>query len=297
VTIIRINLRLCLLVFASLTATACAPGFVSVGKQKAELDSVSVALPSPTPADLTPPDLVLVSPAAGSFVQNSVVVQGACESGLVVKASYGLATSALPCLNGAFANTLTLDGADGSINISVTQTDQAGNETTRSVSVIKDTLAPNLTIASPLANANVDSIATISGQCESGLQVAISGSGLSSQVSEMCASGAYSIQAVFSEGSGVKFIEVSQTDLAGNKSLRSRSFNKIVTNAPVVTIAQPLQNSYFKTTLVVSGLCESGFPVQFSGSGWLSPASTTCSNGQYSILRQFHSLPVMVQKP
>jgi hypothetical protein len=241
--------------------------------------SVTVLLHKDTAA----PQLNLIAPAASLNVRNSVVVQGVCESGLNVSVALNGTAYDLPCTNGAFASTIpTSTLPDGTIALLASQIDAAGNRTQTTRSIIKDTAVPVLTITSPAAAATVSAQATLSGSCESGLSVQIEGTGVLAPVAANCSSGAYSAPVVFTSGAGSKAVSVTQTDAAGNIGSVSRSFNRVADAAPVITITAPAANTVFQNMLTVSGTCQTGLTISFSGSGWSSPATTTCANGMFS---------------
>lgn len=239
--------------------------------------------------DTIAPALQLLTPASSPVsVGSSVIVQGLCESGIDVKVS-GLATAySLPCANGTFANTLPLTSQDGNLTLDLTQADAAGNQTKLSLHLMKDTVAPIVKISSPAPNAAVGSVAAVIGTCESGLSVELSGSGLSSSVSGPCSNGTYNIQAIFTSGLGSKSITATQTDPSGNQGSATRAFNRTV-NGPAIAISSPANNTFFRDTLVVRGSCQTGLAIQLSGSGWQSPASTTCNSGSFQVTVTFTS--------
>lgn len=87
-----------------------------------------------------------------------------------------------------------------------------------------DTTAPVLTFASPAADtAGVDGL-TITGTCETGLPVSISGTGVSATSSATCSSSTFSKDILFSSGDGSKTVTISQTDAAGNLGSISQNF-------------------------------------------------------------------------
>src|SRR6185312_2437877 len=73
---------------------------------------------------------------------------------------------------------------------------------------------------------------TLSGACETGLSVAISGTGVSAASSVACSNSAYSSAITFSSGDGTKTVQVAQTDAAGNNTTISRSFTRASTAPP-----------------------------------------------------------------
>jgi hypothetical protein len=177
--------------------------------------------------DMTAPAVRITAPAANTVAQTGVNLQGTCENGLAVQLSgAGLSGPASTACNaGNFAVAISFTAGDGVKTITVTQTDGAGNIGTDSRNFVRDNTAPVVRITAPAAGTSAAAGLTISGTCESGLQVNISGA-VNAASSTACAGGAFTAAITFSAGNGAKLITVSQTDLAGNTGTDSRSFNK-----------------------------------------------------------------------
>jgi hypothetical protein len=148
-------------------------------------------------------------------------------------------------------------------------------------SFIKDSTVPAVTILQPAANASVNGAASVAGACESGLQVAISGAGLSATASTTCASGMYSANASFTSGDTSKTFTVSQTDAAGNVGSVSRTVIRD-SAPPLLTIAAPSSGAQVRSSITVSGACESGPSVTLGGAGLAQSVSAPCSSGMYT---------------
>lgn len=232
--------------------------------------------------DNTGPAVTVITPAAGLAVRGTSVIQGNCETGLEVVIRENGAVYRVPCTAGMFATTLTLTSADGAVALMIGQEDAAGNKTDLVVQISKDTVAPSVNITHPTTGATVSSQSTIQGACETGLQVTVAGAGVAAPAVGPCNNGAYSIAAVFTAGAGSKAVQVSQTDAAGNSANFTRSFTREADSAPAIAITQPAASTLFQNTLSVSGTCQNGLTVNFSGAGWMSPASTSCANGTFS---------------
>lgn len=237
--------------------------------------------------DDTSPQLSLITPATNANVSTSVILEGLCEGTNPVVITTSAQSYSAPCTSGNFATTLPLTGvADGTIVIQLSQSDSAENSSSLSLTLKKDTIAPVVAFTSPAANSNVNATFNLTGTCETGHVVEISGTGLSSMSSVSCVSGTFSASVAVSATSGTKAVIISQTDAAGNKGTQSRSFNYAAVG-PAIAITSPAANSYFTNTVAVSGTCQSGLPIVFSGSGWISPASTTCTNGTFTATVSF----------
>lgn len=239
--------------------------------------------------DNTAPVISLVTPSANQNTRRDVIVQGACESDLDVNIAENGMNHKIQCANSAFSTTISLTSADGTVPLALSQTDSAGNRGVVSVSLRKDTVAPVITITAPANNSNVTSQANIRGACESGVAVQISGNGVSAPAMDECLNNTYDIPIVFTAGVGAKAIVVNQTDAAGNSASVTRSFNRQADLAPAIAITAPTANMVFRNNLTVSGTCQTGLTVNFSGSGWMSPASTSCNNGTFSTAITFTS--------
>lgn len=181
--------------------------------------------PSVTPP---PVQVTIAQPAANAPVRTSVVVSGACQpGGNVTLAGSGVQTPVnATCANALYSQSVTLSANDGNKLITAAQ-----GSSSASVTVIKDTVAPNLTITEPAAGTLSSTGVTIKGACETGLSVTASGNGVASNMNAACTGGMYSVSVVFSAGDGVKNVTLSQTDAAGNTASVSRAFEK---GAPIL---------------------------------------------------------------
>src|SRR5690606_33084698 len=126
------------------------------------------------------------------------------------------ASSTTICASGLFSVNVNFSFGDGAKNIIAAQTDAAGNSGSDNRSFIRDSTGPAITIASPAAGTVARNGVTISGACETGLPITISGSGVAASSAATCTAGSYSSAITFSNGEGDKDVTVSQTDGAGN---------------------------------------------------------------------------------
>jgi hypothetical protein len=239
--------------------------------------------------DTVAPMIAIIEPSENTALQSTVLLKASCEAGLaVVIGGSGLSQGqTVNCSSaGLLSATLALSSGDGEKIITLTQTDAAQNRTSVSRKVIRDTTAPALTIASPAAGTSAQAGVTLTGVCESGLEVRVTGTGVSAAISGACTSGGYSIPILFSAGDGTKSITVSQTDAAGNPASVVRSFNRL-TVAPMIAISAPAANTAAQTGVTLSGTCQTGLNIQLSGSGLASPSSTTCPSGTFSVAITF----------
>jgi hypothetical protein len=289
---------------SSATTTSCSAGAFSAAITFSAVDGTKNIIASQTDSvgntssdnrnfvkDNTAPALAISSPTANFATQATINLAGTCETGLTVNLSgTGIfIDTTTPCLAGAFAQSISLSAIDGSKLIVATQTDSVGNTSTASRTFILDTIAPAIQITSPAANTVAQTGLTVSGTCETGLTVNLSGTGLSSATTTTCSAGSFSAVITFSAIDGTKNIIASQTDSVGNTSSDNRNFVKDTT-APVIAITSPAANTVAKTGLTVSGACETGLTVNLSGTGLSSATTTTCSAGAFSAAITFSAV-------
>lgn len=230
--------------------------------------------------DETPPTILITAPAANSYLPTNFAVQGNCEVGLQVSLSgAGLATAATAaCTGGTFAANVTVSAGDGAKNIIASQTDGVGNTAMDSKNYLRDTSAPVITIAAPANGSVAKNGVTLSGACESGLVVQISGAGVASDTTTACANSKYESAILFSNGDGAKAVTVSQTDAAGNKGQANGNFMRDTT-PPAVAITSPAENTVGQNGLTVGGTCEAGLNVTLNGAGVATAVVTPCAAG------------------
>jgi len=281
---------------ASSSTTSCSSGNFSASVSFSSGDGSKAITVSQTDAagnagsasitlvkDTTAPVLAITSPTANSAAQTGVTVAGTCETGLTVTlAGSGLSSSSTTtCASGTFSKAVTFSASDGSKTVTASQTDLAGNVGTVTTTYIKDTAAPVIAITGPAANTNAQTGVTLTGTCETGLLVSLSGAGLGSPASTTCTSGTFSQAILFTGADGTKNIIVTQTDAAGNVGTDNRDFVQDTT-VPALTITAPAVDTPSKTTVTVTGTCETGLAIAISGTGASSPSSTTCASGAFS---------------
>ena len=180
---------------------------------------------------------------------------------------------------------------NGTVTVSIatgTATDSNGNASSiagPSATITVDNAAPTPTISIPVSNAYTNSTSNfaVSGACEAGLSVTISGSGVQTPTTVSCASGTYSGTITLASGDGTKAITVSQTDVAGNTGTSAATSINLLTTLPVVTITSPISGAASNTGgILFTGTCKSGLLVYFSGTGVPTTETTACTGGAYS---------------
>lgn len=189
--------------------------------------AIAVNIPAGTPA------IKIASPAANFLTKTGITITGTCVTGLTVSISgMGVSpASQTACTGGAFSSAITFSTGDGTKNVIVSQTNAQNQMGQDSRSFLLDTTAPAVMILSPAAGTQNDAGVTIGGSCETGLNVAISGSGASAAASVPCVAAAFQASVTFSANAGVKTITASQTDAIGNVGSNSRNFERI---APIL---------------------------------------------------------------
>ncbi|MBX2989349.1 MAG: hypothetical protein KF802_15785 [Bdellovibrionaceae bacterium] len=235
--------------------------------------------------DATPPTVTIVSPAAGTRAQSGVTVAGACETGLNVTlgGSGADAPVTVACASSAYSQALTFTGGDGAKNITVSQTDAAGNTTTVNRNFYRDTTPPNLSFTGPLAGTSAKNGVLITGVCESGQNVDISGTGAAAPVPAACTAGVFSASLVFSAGDGAKNIVITQSDSAGNTATANRDFVRD-SNAASLAVTTPEDGDEVPATFSVSGICDdAGGSISITGADVnSSPQTATCASGTFA---------------
>lgn len=187
--------------------------------------NVSNSSPVALVKDITPPSISISSPSTGSFVNsgnsNSFPVSGACsEAGQNVTFNFG--SGSLLCDGSNFSGPVDFSAVpDGPINLVASISDIAGNLTNSStVSLAKDTIAPTLTILTPIAgfelNPGNSYTVTVSGLCSENTRAVVASVGLGTLT---CSSGSYSGNLDFSaEADGPLTLSLTHSDAAGNTS-------------------------------------------------------------------------------
>ena len=240
--------------------------------------------------DTTPPTIKITGPAAGTPAKNGVTVVGDCTTGLTVTlAGTGSAASVMTsCTNARFSADVAFSNGDGTKNITASQTDMAGNTGSDNRDFLRNNVGPAIKITGPAAGSNHRSGVTLVGTCTNGLPIAVAGAGNNAAGTATCSNGAFSTSVSFTDGEGTKNIVVSQTDAAGNIGTDNRDFVKD-SIAPLVRITAPAAGTVAQTGVSLVGTCESGLPVQLSGTGLAAASTATCENGQFASNVSFSS--------
>ncbi len=232
--------------------------------------------------DTLAPAAVTVTSHSSPFLSNtnSITLSGACETNATVEISGGT-TGTTTCAASTYSFVINKT-SDGIYNFTLLQKDRANNSSpTRQFTWQRDATAPSApTISSPATSPYQSSgnTLTITGSCETGATVNLSGSNTNSMT---CASSAYTFTVTQNSDATYNY-SLTQTDLAGNTSSSSSLQwvrDSSVPATPVITA--PATTPYYSngSSLTISGSCTTGFSVELSGSD---TASTTCASSAFS---------------
>jgi YD repeat-containing protein len=197
--------------------------------------------------DSIPPSISLTQPTQGFVTaQSSVTVQGlVSDSTAVTVTANGIPVSV--GTGGAFSSAVSL--TEGRNTITVVATDAAGNSSTVTRTVIKDSTPPALTVSSP-ADGSVTNqpSTTVSGTVLDSTTVALTINGVSTAIGS---NGTFSSSLALIEGTNA--ITLVATDAAGNKTTVVRNV-RLDTAPPQLVVTAPQNNSITnQKPIIVSG--------------------------------------------
>lgn len=212
----------------------------------------------------------VVSPSTPYLSNTNVVtLNGSCESGATVEIDGASSSSTVCTASNTFSFSLS-SSVDGTYNFTLKQIDLATNESAVSnFDWTRDTVAPLApVILSPASNPynSDESSFSLSGSCEAGSQVSLSGDQVESQ---SCASGSF-LFTLSKSVDGTYNYSLSASDLAGNVS-SSVSFQWIrytpQGTPPTPILSSPTPNPHLSNTnsIIIAGTCVSGNTVTLSG--------------------------------
>ena len=196
--------------------------------------------------DVTNPVLAITSPAEGSFTNaSSITVSGqVTESNLASVDVNGISATVT---GNSFSATVPLDN-EGTNAITVLAIDLAGNSSTQTRNVTRDTTPPTLTNISPVASTWLQSTTvTITGTVTELNLTNITVGGVTATVTGS------TFTATVTLNEGANSVEIVAADSAGNNATITHPLN-VDTTAPVVTITSPADETHTKAdTVTVSG--------------------------------------------
>lgn len=171
--------------------------------------------------------LSLTFPTPGASVGAVWTIRGACETGATLEfiLTRQNLTETQACVGGAYnRNMAARVTTDGEQSLTVRQI-VGGRTTMRSVTFQRDTTAPILSIVSPTMNTSYSGTVQVSGMCENGLAVMISGSFIPQPVTATCTAGSYSRSFSLTGILNQQTLRVEQVDAIGNLGQRNVTFN------------------------------------------------------------------------
>ena len=254
-------------------------------------DGITVRADTTVLKDILPPILMITAPSAiNSINQRSYSVSGTCpgadQSIQVVIGNLNFDTSCV-------SNSWTLGSKDVSslttspIAITADTTDVAGNAATQArASVVRDVIAPVLTITTANLNINVANVTayTLDGSCQGREDVTVTIGNLSG-VAVPCASDAWTLpskdMSTLNDGAGIA-VSITQDDAVGNHGTLSATLDKDVI-APVLTLTSSLLVSSSNVNIFpMAGACgENGTGAVRITIASGAPASVDCQSGRW----------------
>jgi len=195
------------------------------------------------PVDNTPPVLTITSPANGTIIgAASITVSGTATDANALTVTVNGNIMNLGS-NGEFTTAVTL--AEGANVITVVATDIAGNTTTVTRTVIRDTAPPLLTVIEPADGSTTpDEVIPISGTVVDATAVTLTANGDAVAIGT---NGAFSGSVALVVG--LNTVTFLATDAAGNSTTVTRLVTRIDLNLPPdpATVAPPLDNTVATT--------------------------------------------------
>lgn len=214
--------------------------------------------------------------------QNSLNIQGACETGYTVYLD-GSASQSVACSSSTYQFTVN-KSTDGDYTFNVTQKNNA-NEASAAATVqwTRDTdapAAPTIAAPGPSTYLTASSNITIAGVCETDATVSITPTGGSAST-QVCVAGVYGFNESLPNDGPYEYT-LQQTDLAGNSSttvLFQAYRDTSVPATPVISAPAQTMFSSNSDNLSISGTCTDNLTVTLSGDA---SATAACSGGTFN---------------
>ncbi|MGE0172541.1 MAG: LamG-like jellyroll fold domain-containing protein [Oligoflexales bacterium] len=220
------------------------------------------------------PTITTPSQSTSYSTTDSIVIAGACDTGLTVTLGGDVVNSEItqPALNASQTCVLglynfSIEKSDGSYTFSVKQTNSAGDSLNASVTIIVDTIAPSEpAVRSPAVSPYVsgNSVLNLNGTCEIGSSIILEGD---SEGTLACVDGVFSVSISKTDDATYSF-SLSAKDTAG---LASESVVVVWTKDTSVpespTVTSPAQGVAYNSTgfLTVMGGCTNGYSITLNG--------------------------------
>lgn len=232
---------------------------------------------------------VITSPDAYTPSKGVEQISGTCVDGVAVEiAGAGVKNPlTVECSNGNFNATVAYSDGDGTKEIDVWQKNTSDENIMDRLCFSKDTVAPKVKISGSSGAQSIGKTTVqLTGVCENGLPVEISGPQLTETVTTACRAGKFGAQVNFTGPDGLKNVVAKQVDRAGNNGEDDKDY-LTDTEAPVVKIIAPADMSYSTGIANITGVCESDLTVLLLGSAIQRPVKVLCENAKFEL-----SLPI-----
>lgn len=254
------------------------------GCSKKSIEDEGVA-PSVAPVVSIPAKPTVTTPISLNALTNKeLTIAGACESGATVALS-GDDTQSVSCISSYYSFTVSKT-LSGNYFLDIGQSNAAGSSGNVSVSWVLDNNVPaEIIITSPLTSpfTSGDSSLSLTGQCETGASVVVTGS---HTATTSCSGGTFSFNNINQSSDGAYNYYLSQSDSATNSSTAvTFTWVRDTTIPPTPAITNFTDNPHYTnfSPLVVSGSCVASNVVHVAEAG-ASLANMTCSaSGTYTI--------------
>ncbi|MEQ1875334.1 MAG: hypothetical protein ABL958_01720, partial [Bdellovibrionia bacterium] len=220
-------------------------------------DSVTVTL------DDTDPALTITGPMVNTQDQTGLSMSGACETGLTITIAGDVTAPAnFACPGVAYAVPVPFSAGEGPKNITASQTDAVGNVTTVSRVFIRDNTAPSISMTANPLNPTAIQAATFSFNATdangvTGYQCQLDGGGFGACTSPKTYAGPLS--------DGAHTFDVRASDMAINISAIASYGWAVDTSAPTIAFTGPPAGLFAGATATLTGTCETGLTVSFTG--------------------------------
>jgi hypothetical protein len=195
----------------------------------------------------------------------------------------------LPCTNKTFSGSVDLSSVGIPEGSNVLVAVQSATDLQATANLLVDTTPPVAPGFSSPTNGStiVSALQTVTGSCENGSVLSLTGDVASALTDITCSAGIYFQAILLTAGNGPKVISLSQIDAAGNTSPNGTltlNLDTTVLALPVAPfISSPVSGALTnQISQVLQGTCETGAQVNISGSFNTSPILVTCANGNFS---------------
>lgn len=212
--------------------------------------------------------------------------------------SVGSVSDTVVCSNTmTWETTLNLSALpEGAVTATISHAGESGPPASATRTLTKDSVLPNLTIASPDSSTPISSVNAgsfeVSGNCsENSRQVVVSAASNSgsatAKMNVVCNTGTYTANLNLEFiANGVVTISIKQDDVAGNSRTITEDYSKNAT-VPVFTVTSPTPNQVFNSanynSLTIHGTCDkAGATINISGD-LVASGTTTCNGSTWSV--------------